>query len=260
MSRRIVHLLPLLLLCSLLPAEVPAEAQDGAAQRWQQLAPGLAYHRLAAGAGFTLHAFRIELRRWRPVVADARKPDGRLTATVQTLAAERDAVLAVNGSFFDERRRPLGLLIEQGRELRPLRRADWGVLFVADGRAHLVHTRNFAAQSPPSQSIEFAIQVGPRLVADGKALRLKQQWAERSAIGILPDGALVVVASEGGAVESNELARLMAAPAAAGGLGCTDALMMDGGPSSQLHARVGSFRLDVPGMYGVPIAVAFVAR
>ncbi|MBM4320107.1 MAG: phosphodiester glycosidase family protein, partial [Deltaproteobacteria bacterium] len=110
------------------------------------------------------------------------------------------------------------------------------------------------------EAIEFAIQVGPRVVALGRPLPLKPQRAERSAIGILPDGALVVVASQGGVVESNDLAQVMAAPPTEDGLGCRDALMMDGGPSAQLYAAAGDFQLDLPGLYGVPIAVGFVKR
>jgi hypothetical protein len=63
-----------------------------------------------------------------------------------------------------------------------------------------------------------------------------------------------------GAVEASDLARFLAAAVAGGGLGCTDALNLDGGPSTQLSARAGEFSLDVGGGWPVPNAVAFLPR
>jgi len=250
----------------LLPAVGRADGPGMAEAGWQALAPGLAHRTLVApGSGllparYSLEAFRVDIARFRPVVADARRGTQRQTATVETLAQERRALLAVNGSYFDEHRRPLGLLVEEGKLIRPLRRADWGVLYVRAGKAALVHTREFRERGIDPRELEFAIQVGPRLVSGGRTLKLKPQWADRAAIGILPGGELVGVVNRGGAVESNELARVMARSPREGGLGCREAVMMDGGPSAQLYASVGSFELHRPGGYGVPIAVAFVKR
>ena len=209
---------------------------------------------------FTVRAYEIDLQRYRPVVADARR-EGREGASVQTLVVEHGAHLGVNGGFFDPQRRPLGLLVRDGKILNRLRKADWGVLFVKKRgrRAQLVHTREFSTRR--ARRAAFAIQVGPRLVVKGAPVGLKPQIARRTFIGLRDHGrTLIVGVTEGRAVESNELARLVAAPVAEGGLACHDALMLDGGPSTQLFAAVGDHVVNLPGAYDVPNAVVFMTH
>lgn len=43
-------------------------------------------------------------------------------------------------------------------------------------------------------------------------------------------------------------------------LGCRDALLLDGGPSTQLSARVGPLSMDVHGGWGVPNGIGIVPR
>jgi len=225
---------------------------------WRALAPGLDYALRSAGEGPAapqVHAFRVDLRQATLQVADARRPPAREAETVEALRAEHHAWVAVNGGFFDERGRPLGLLVSGGQELNSLRRADWGVFFVRRGRAGLVHTKDWRRQPPPLGELEMALQVGPRVVVDGRPLKLKPQVARRTALGILGDGRVLVLASARGALESNALARWLAAPPAQGGFGCRQALMLDGGPSTQLAAQAGNFHLSVPGGWPVPNAV-----
>lgn len=226
---------------------------------WTEVSPGLDHREVSAlpdaVTQYRLHAYRVDLRRYRPVVAQAPSKDSP-RATVKDLAEPFGAHLAVNGTFFDERWRPLGLLVRDKKVLNPLRRADWGVLSVIGAHATLVHTRAFSADD--AAQVDFAIQVGPRAVVDGRPVKLKPQLARRTAIGILADERTLVVVVSEGLVESNDLARVLAAPAGRGGLGCHQALMLDGGPSSQLYARVGEHHRAVAGGYGVPNAVVFV--
>ncbi len=236
-------------------------APAAAAAQWREVAPGLAYRELSAspslfGLPWKLHAFRVDLKRWRPRVLDARQQAGRATATVEALAREAGAALAVNASFFDEHARPLGLLVDEGRQLNPLRKADWGVLSFKGHEARLVHTREWE----PDAKVTTAVQVGPRMVVAGEALSLKPQTARRAAIGLRADGQLVVVVSGSVPLESNLLARIFRTPEADGGLGCAWALMMDGGPSAQLFAAIGDLRVSVPGGTEVPVALGFLPR
>ncbi|MBM4395052.1 MAG: phosphodiester glycosidase family protein [Deltaproteobacteria bacterium] len=229
---------------------------------WKPFAPGIERASIESpgetAAPFRLAAFRIDLARFEPRAVLAKDHGGPI-ATAEALADATGATLVVNGPFFDERDVPLGLLVSSGRRLRPLRKADWGVLYVAGGRAALLHTTEWKAAPP--ERVTFAIQVGPRTVVRGRVQRLKPQVARRAAVCVPPGGtSLVVAATDLGVAESNDLARLMAAPAAEGGLGCADALMMDGGPSAQLSARAGSTRVEVHGGRGVPAAIGFFER
>ena len=157
---------------------------------WLELEPGLSYRLVNAqaskGWGNTqLHVFRVDLKTHQLVPIDARTPS-RTRASVKTLAEGTKVRVIVNGTYFDERNRPLGLLVGAQRELNPLRRADWGVFYVTKGRARLVHTTDWR-KAPPRRP-EFAIQVGPRCVVDGQPLKLKRQVAKRAALGDINTG------------------------------------------------------------------------
>lgn len=217
---------------------------------------GLVHERLAvAGTDAVAEVYTADLKHVRLVVVDART-EARSAATVEVLRREAGARVAVNGTFFDEKLRPLGLQISEGTMRAPLRAADWGVLFVdADGRAGLVHTRDFEA----SETIDFAVQCGPRVVIDGEPPGLVPQVARRTGACVLtPDSvALFVVDAP---VSAPALADWLAASRDRGGLGCRDALLLDGGPSTQLDDAASASHPTVGGGWPVPNAVAIVDR
>jgi uncharacterized protein YigE (DUF2233 family) len=159
--------------------------------------------------------------------------------------------VAFNGGFFDTDWRPLGLRIAAGKTLIGLRpRVDWGVLVLRDERAQIVHSREFR----PDPAIEQAIQVGPRLLVDGQPLRLKPQVSRRTAVALDRDGRTLTVVVTRVAASAQALAELLAR------LGFHSALMLDGGPSSQLSAALGGLELDLRGGYAVPDALVVRRR
>src|SRR3954454_10914739 len=206
---------------------------------WEPVATGVE-HLHVTEAGLDAELLRFDLARFRPevVVLGAEAP-----RTAAALREQTHAAAAINGGFFDEQWRPLGLRIAGGKTLVGLRpRVDWGVLVVSQGRAAIVHSREFRADP----AIEQAIQVGPRLLVDGQPMRLKPQVARRTAVAVDRDGhSLTLVATYAGA-DASRLAELLAR------LGFSAALAFDGGPSSQLSAALGPLRLDLRGGYAVP--------
>jgi hypothetical protein len=66
---------------------------------------------------------------------------------------------------------------------------------------------------------------------------------------------VLLVTSE---VDASTLARTLAKSVDVGGLGCQAALNFDGGPSTQLIARLGDFGVAVKGGDAVPNALAIV--
>jgi len=114
------------------------------------------------------------------------------------LGARADTVaFAMNGGMFDEAEAPIGLFIEDGREVHPINRRKGGGnfhlmpngVFLArkNGRAEVV-TRDAYTSAP---DIAFATQSGPMLVIDGK---LNPSFDAdgtsryvRNAVGIAPD-------------------------------------------------------------------------
>lgn len=214
---------------------------------WAAAAPGVETLDVDDG-GSTVHLIRFDLQRFRPAVVMLGAAG---TKTASTLRREFSAVAAINGGFFDEDRHSLGLRIAGGKTEVPLRRGvDWGVLVLRAGRAAIVHSRDFK----PDTRIEGAIQVGPRLVAEGRPLRLKPQAARRSAVAVDREGRTLTLVVSPGSVEAGRLADLLAR------LGFHSALLLDGGASTQVSAAAGRFTLDVPGAYGVPDALVIRSR
>lgn len=183
--------------------------------------PELAYEVLRTSSGVDVHLFRFSLAHFELRILEP--GEGRSSATVSEMTERAGALLGVNGSFFLDDFRPLGLLVSQGRELQGLRKVDWGVFFVKQGRASLVHVRDF----PGSAGMEFAIESGPRLVVDGELVKVKPQRARRSMIGVDAEGR-VLIAVTASSVLLPEAAAFMRE------VGARFALNLDGGPSSQL--------------------------
>jgi uncharacterized protein YigE (DUF2233 family) len=214
---------------------------------WQSAAPGVDTLAFDEG-GSTVTLIRFDLQRFRPEVVML-GPDR--TRTAAALRRDLSAAAAINGGFFDDDRRSLGLRIAGGKTAVPLRRGvDWGVLVVRPGRATIVHSRDFK----PDARIEGAIQVGPRLVAGGQPLRLKPQSARRSAVALDREGRTLTLVVSPGPIDAGRLAERLA------GLGFHSALLLDGGASTQVSAVAGRFTLDVSGVYGVPDALVVRAR
>jgi len=114
---------------------------------------------------------------------------------------------------------------------------------------------------PVGEVIEVAydvVQGLPRLVVAGRVPKLKAATATRTAV--CADGARITLVATTSRVEIAAFARFLALPRARGGVGCKDALNLDGGHSTQLHARLPKLELDVKGGWGVPNALVVLPR
>lgn len=217
---------------------------------------GLEYRRVRiADTEVDAEVFIADLERMRLVALDGRTGE-RASARVAVLREEAEALVAVNGTFFSPSQEPLGLLRQGATQLSTLRDADWGVLEV-DGRrrARLVHTRDYV----PSPEVEFAVQCGPRVVIGGEVPRLKPQSASRTALCVRSSSEVAIVVTRG-LVFADALGRWLAKPAEDGGLACTDALLLDGGPSTQVSAAFGDTSVELLGGWGVPNGVGLRNR
>jgi uncharacterized protein YigE (DUF2233 family) len=88
-------------------------------------------------------------------------------------------------------------------------------------------------------------------VVGGNVPGLKPQVAERTAVCAAGNRVTIVVVSK---TETTAFARFLADPPEKAGLGCADALNLDGGPSTQLVVKLPSLTLSLPG-WGVPNAL-----
>jgi uncharacterized protein YigE (DUF2233 family) len=225
-----------------------------ASSHWQRIADGLEYRRLRLEkAGTAAHVLRVDMRRCRLRVVDARQ-FGVARADAKTLAEKTHALGMVNGGFFGTDGKPLGLIISDGKQTNRFLKRDWGVFLVTSGRASIVHTRDYK----PHPRITQALQVGPRLVVNGQLVKLKPQSARRTALGVMKDGRVALLVSEG-ELRLTQLAETMRASESQGGLDCPNALHLDGGPSSQMFVNTPKFQLNVAGGWGVPNGVGVLA-
>jgi uncharacterized protein YigE (DUF2233 family) len=229
-----------------------------AATQWQNLATGIDYTNIPVNStGGKIHAFKIDLKQYRLSLARA-TDNGSKSANVAALAMQSGGVIAINGGFFDPFHTPLGLRIEKGQLLNPIRPISWwGVFYTLNNnRAYMTSMKNFTL----NPSIDFAIQSGPRLIVEGTIPPLKDSYASRSALCINHQGKVIISITENVAVTPEVFASLLKKSTNQGGLGCYNALNLDGGSSSQLYAAIGSFHLMIPSFSNVADAVVVVPR
>jgi uncharacterized protein YigE (DUF2233 family) len=215
---------------------------SGAARRdFYEVAPGVEYLDAAIDSSARAHIFRVDPTRWT-LFSVLAKSATRDVATVETLATESGAPLMLNGGFFDEKLAPMGLIISEGKQSVPLRKADWGVFYIQDQKPFLQHTSEIKDVS----SFSFAVQCGPRILINKEVPKLKAQSFARTAIGVTQDQKVLLLVTYQAPVAADVLGQFFKER-----LSASDALLLDGGPSTQLYAKLGDFTLSRPGGTGI---------
>ncbi len=242
----VLYLLPVLLTVSGgIAMSVKAESS-----RFRAVAPGIEHVTFQVQPGgaepFSGHAFKIDLNVAELRLVPAGGPSSR--RTVEEIVAPYTAVVAINASFFDREGRAMGLAVDEGRLIAAGKRRSWGALVVDDKKARIV----LGAEVNDPLEHRLVVQGIPRLVVGGKIQQLKPQLAERTAV--CAEGSVVVLVVSTKA-ETTAFAGFLADPADKGGLGCWDALNLDGGPSTQLVVRLPTLTLSLPRGWGVPNAL-----
>jgi hypothetical protein len=218
--------------------------------RFSVVAPGIAHAvfkvRPADAEPFSGHAFKIDLD-----VAELRlipAGDPPLRRTVGQIVAPYPLVVAANASFFDTEGRAMGLAVDEGRVMARSNRRAWGALVIDGTQGRIMLGADI--QNPLDHRL--IVQGIPRLLVGGRVLQLKPQIAERTAVCAGSNLVVLVVSTR---VEATAFARFLADPPDRGGLGCWDALNLDGGPSTQLVVKLPGLALSLPGGWGVPNAL-----
>jgi hypothetical protein len=235
------------LLAVLLAVMSPVRAEP---PRFSIVALGIAHAvfkvRPADAEPFSGHAFKIDLDVAELRLVPAGGPP--LRRTVEQIVAPYPVVVAANASFFDKEGRAMGLAVDEGRVMALSNRRNWGAL-VIDGKQGRIM---LGADIQDPLDHRLIVQGIPRLLVGGKVQQLKPQIAERTAV--CAEGNLVVLVVSTKA-EATAFARFLADSPDQGGLGCRDALNLDGGPSTQLVVKLPALALSLPGGSGVPNAL-----
>ena len=227
---------------------------------WKQLAPGFNYATIspsfASLSDGLIHIFRIDPKRYQFQIAKTRTQN-KDYETIREVAKSHNAFLAVNGGIFTPELQPLGLRINASKVISPFKPISWwGVFYIANGKPYIVAARNYRYNN----KISFAIQSGPRLINSSKIVPLKPGAAQRSAIGILPNNQVIILVTQNMRITTTQLAKIMQRPVTQGGLGCTYAINLDGGSSTQLYASMNEFKLDLTSFSMVADAVLVSPR
>jgi uncharacterized protein YigE (DUF2233 family) len=194
------------------------------------------------GSGYTV--CEVDLRR-QVVRLFWRKPDGEpygyLSSLPRSLGKSSDRLLfATNAGMFDPEYKPVGLYIENGRQLvrANTRRGSGnfhmkpnGVLYVSGETAGILETGAFIKQTPQA---DFATQSGPLLVINGRLHpRFSREGASRkyrNGVGVR-DATTLVFAISDDEVSFGSFARLFRDR-----LRCGSALFLDGGTVPSLYS------------------------
>jgi uncharacterized protein YigE (DUF2233 family) len=217
--------------------------------------PGLAIGLVEeAASGVRIHVFDFTQAGYTLRLAEQKAPTGSEAADFM---GGPDDLLAINGGFFERDGNkvlsPSGLLIINGATLSPEQdRGGSGILYVDGSGVGIASRKALTDRS----AITEAVQVGPLLVDPGGVKGIYKDDEERhnrSAV-CLRGASFTVFAVEGG-ISLFQFADLLSLPADKGGFGCTVAINLDGGPSTQAVLSAGSARIDIPGGSTVENAV-----
>jgi uncharacterized protein YigE (DUF2233 family) len=210
--------------------------------------------------GNQLTVVSVDLRRYT-LKLFWKNPKGQIFSSLSNLEThlnnnQQQVVALTNAGIFDTAQQPLGLHVERGQVLRPLkvRRSGYGnfylqpngVFYLDASGAHILETLSYQHQKP--KALE-ATQSGPLLLQNGKihaAFRSNSlNRLPRNAIGVSSNNTVYLVISDDW-VNFDTLARFMRDV-----LGCTDALYLDGSISKLRIPKTRDDDGEFAGMIGV---------
>ena len=246
-SSRSLILRSALFFCLILGAYFPAlalpeessKSATAAEIRWQEVEPGYSFARVELGEPEAMLKSEILLLKFDPkrfqVQALPAKDFGKDRTDLKTLTIRAGGIAGINANFFDESGLPLGLLIQSKQVRNKMHKGGsllTGVFLIGDTEPRIVHRDDFK-----EESVDFAIQSGPRLIADSRPLSVSaaNQSSRRSGIAITKEKHVIIFATllrfPGASLA--QIQNLLLTPS----LGIVDALNLDGGGSSQLYIQ-----------------------
>jgi len=143
----------------------------------------------------------------------------------------RRILFATNSGIFGRDFSPLGLHIEEGRQLKAINRDQGrGNFYLKPNGVFLIDANGPSIWATEevrlSETVQLAVQSGPLLVLKGSIVDVFKPESPnklvRSGVGVTPEGGIIFAISEG-PVSFHKFATLFRDQ-----LGCTDALYLDG--------------------------------
>ncbi|MCU1347085.1 MAG: hypothetical protein JWO56_115 [Acidobacteria bacterium] len=212
---------------------------------WIRVADGLDYRAincLGEAGDLDVNVIRVDTKRYQLNVASGDP------SAVRDVARATDADFAINASFFDAAKQPLGVLARSGAVIQDMKTSSWQSIFLVtrDGRPKIILPSQWRAHRGTAW---MAVQAGPRLVVGGHTNRVHQSYAAaRAGVCIAKDGSLLFFATpQERKLDMYEIGRVARRGPEDGGLGCQDSMLFDGGHSTQFFLEGDTKRVTVNG-------------
>ena len=220
-------------------ASAAASSKKVCRPEWNPASEGLRHRDFCGGDGAALHLVEVDTQLW--TLDAARVPP----TTASAVAGATGAPFAINANFFDHDRKTLGAIVSGGQIVQRPHPVSWqSIFYVTDaGEPGIVLPEEWA---PVQESAAMAVQAGPRIVVDGEMTDANPGTPyERSGV-CLREGSAVLffVTAPGQQYDVQEIAALAARNEMEGGLGCRDAMLFDGGPSTQIHLESSGISIE----------------
>lgn len=213
--------------------------------QWTDVSEGVAYQRFVRGT-MDAHVVRVEVRNPRLRLLASRESDRGLTVT--EFAKKNDAIIAINGDYFDKAMHTIGLAMGPcgvtDKPQEEIRRQ--AVVAVGKRRAQIFEPRTPATRKP-KRWMNGAVSGWPMIVKGCRALSAKELPGSdhftraphpRTAVGMTRDGKTMYLVVSDGRREGvpgltlEELGAFMREE-----LGVCAAVNLDGGGSSAMWVR-----------------------
>ena len=235
------------------PTATPIPSDTG----WQSIAPGVEYRELKIDLGD--RSDRLRLARIDPAQTRLRvfySPDQ--PRRVSEWLTQSNALVAVNGNYFDPQNHALGLVIQDGQRRDGVVYDGFGGMFAVNGDE--VRVRWNVQEPYNDEPLSNALQNFPMLVLPGGTpngdIDDNGRASLRTAVGQDRSGRIIFVVSPTPTFTLTEFSQWLAAS----DLDLDAALNLDGGTSSGLVLRSGNRNLGVDSWVEVPSAIVVESR
>lgn len=152
------------------------------------------------------------------------------------------ALMLMNGGIFEPGGIPSGLLVQNGKELRPVNRRDGegnfflkpnGIFLISGKGARVIETGKWP---PGGGKISYAVQSGPLLLENGRIHPAFNKGSQsrllRNGVGVAGDGTVIFAISD---YKGEKWPNLYGFADLFLSLGCKDALFLDGDISRMIY-------------------------
>lgn len=232
---------------------------------WEPVDNGIAYKKIAiiSGESFVqsvLVFVQLDPRRYSAKILVEEKEDRGSGFFARAIAEKTGAALVINGSYFDENRRPLGYLVSDGTTINKKIATNWiysGFFYVKNGDLFQAPRTEFQKELGAEQ----VLQAGPQLFFAGKPVKkINNLHASyfRSGIGVTRHKQVLVFATDTryGGISWFELQQILELPV----LECINAMNLDGGGSTQMVLAAAEKREFIDGTSKIPVAIGFFKK